>query len=365
MPTVQSVETAVYTVPTDAAEADGTLAWSSTTMVLVTVSAGGRSGTGFTYGPPACAAVVRDTLADVVIETDAFDVPAGRGAMVRAVRNQGRPGIASYAISAVDIALWDLKARLLDLPLHRLLGAARETVPIYGSGGFTSYNEHQMRDQLESWVEDLGVDQVKIKIGQDRGTAEARDLARLAQARRIIGDHVDLFADANGGYGPKQAIRVAQRAAEHGLVWFEEPVSSDHLEMLAAIRGSVDADVAAGEYGCDIHYFRRMCAAGAVDCLQADATRCGGISGWLQAAVVADSFGLEISGHCAPAVHAHVAAAVPNLRHLEWFHDHVRIEQMLFDGAPHATGSATRPARDRPGLGLELRTQDAEPFRVA
>src|SRR5690625_1650340 len=283
-----------------------------------------------------------------------------------ACRTQSRPpGIASYAISAVDIALWDLKARLLDLPLHRLLGAARETVPIYGSGGFTSYDEQQMRDQLESWVEDLGVDRVKIKIGQDRGTAEARDLARLAQARRIIGDHVDLFADANGGYGPKQAIRVAQRAAEHGLVWFEEPVSSDHLEMLAAIRGSVDADVAAGEYGCDIHYFRRMCAAGAVDCLQADATRCGGISGWLQAAVVADSFGLEISGHCAPAVHAHVAAAVPNLRHLEWFHDHVRIEQMLFDGAPHATGSATRPARDRPGLGLELRTQDAEPFRVA
>src|SRR5699024_9198839 len=217
--------------------------------------------------------------------------------MVRAVRNQGRPGIASYAISAVDVALWDLKARLLDLPLHRLLGAAREPVPIYGRGGFTSYNPPQMRDPLHSRVEDMGGDQVKVKNGQNRG--------------------------------------------------------------------SVDADVAAGEYGCDIHYFRRMCAAGAVDCLQADATRCGGISGWLQAAVVADSFGLEISGHCAPAVHAHVAAAVPNLRHLEWFHDHVRVEQMLFDGAPHATGSATRPARDRPGLGLELRTQDAEPFRVA
>src|SRR5699024_6515546 len=185
----------------------------------------------------------------------------------------------------------------------------RETVPIYGSGGFTSYNEHQMRDQLESWVEDLGVDQVKIKIGQDRGTAEARDLARLAQARRIIGDHVDLLADANGGYGPKQAIRVAQRAAEHGLVWFEEPVSSSPLEMLAASRGSADADVAAGESGRAIQSFRRTCAAGAADCLQADAARSGGISAWLQAAALADSIRLEISGHCAPAVHAHVAAA--------------------------------------------------------
>ena len=365
MPAVETVETAVYTVPTDAAEADGTLAWSSTTMVLVTVSAAGRTGSGLTYGPQACAAVVRDTLAGVVTGRDVFDVPAGHRAMVRAVRNQGRPGIAGYAISAVDIALWDLKARLLDLPLDRLLGAVTDAVPLYGSGGFTTYDDHQLRDQLESWVGDEGMEQVKIKIGQDRGTAEARDLARLSQARRIIGDEVRLFADANGAYGPKQAIRIAQRAAEHGLVWFEEPVSSHHLEMLAAVRASVAADVAAGEYGSDIHYFRRMCAAGAVDCLQADATRCGGVTGWLQAAVVADSFGLEISGHCAPAVHVRVAAAAPNLRHLEWFHDHVRIEQMLFDGAPHAAGGVASPVRDRPGLGLELRTEDAEAFRVA
>lgn len=365
MPAVESVDTATYTIPTDAAEADGTLAWSSTTMVLVTVCAGGRTGQGYTYGPPACGAVVRDTLAEVVIGTEAFDVSARYLDMVRAVRNQGRPGIAGYAISAVDIALWDLKARLLDLPLHQLLGAVTEAVPVYGSGGFTSYDEHQMRAQLEHWVRDLGVDQVKIKIGQDRGRAEARDLSRLAQARQIIGDQVDLFADANGGYGPKQAIRVAQQAAEHGLVWFEEPVSSDHLEVLAAVRSSVAADVAAGEYGCDIHYFRRMCAAGAVDCLQADATRCGGVTGWLQAAVVADSFGLEISGHCAPAVHVHAAAAAMNLRHLEWFHDHVRIEQMLFEGAPQAAGGVARPALDRPGLGLELRSSDAERFRVA
>lgn len=361
---VTSVDTMVYTVPTDAPEADGTLSWDSTTMVLAQVRAGDAVGTGWTYGPAACASVITDKLAGLVTGRNAMDVGGAFDVMVKAVRNAGRPGSVGYAISAVDVALWDLKARLLDLPLHRLLGAVRDEVPVYGSGGFTSYDASQLHDQLAHWTIDQRIPRVKIKIGQSWGSDSGRDLDRMRQARTLIGDDVELFVDANGGYDRKQAIRVMRAAADLDVRWFEEPVSSDDLSGLREVRNAVLPDVTAGEYGSDLYYFRRMCAAGAVDCLQADVSRCGGITEWLRAAAVAASFGLDISGHCGPHLHAHVAAATPNLRHLEWFHDHVRIESMIFDGTLDPSGGTIRPDSDAPGNGLTLRTTDAESFRA-
>src|SRR3954469_9360872 len=189
----------------------------------------------------------------------------------------------------------------------------------------------------------VGCARVKIKIGESWGTAVARDLARMARGREVIGTDADLFVDANGGYTRKQAIRVAPAACESGVCWFEEPVSADDLTGLRQVRETVDAEVAAGEYGYGLGYFQRMCAAQAVDCLQADASRCGGITEWQRVAAVAAAHHLQISGHCAPHLHVHVAAAVPNLRHLEWFHDHVRIEEMFFDGTLDPTGGELHP----------------------
>jgi len=359
---IDAVEVFTYTVPTDAPEADGTLAWDSTTMVVVQVHCGDVVGTGWTYGPPACATLITDTLATIVTGRNAMDVPGANEAMVRATRNASRPGVVGYALSAVDVALWDLKARLLELPLFRLLGAVQEAVPVYGSGGFTSYDDTQLREQLTHWAVEQSIPRVKIKIGESWGTQVARDLRRMAQARQVVGTDVELFVDANGGYGRKQAIRVMTEAADLDVAWFEEPVSSDDLDGLREVRDAVTPDVAAGEYGWDLYYFRRMCAAGAVDCLQADVSRCGGITEWLRVAAVAASFGLAISGHCAPHLHVHAATAVPNLRHLEWFHDHVRIESMFFDGTLDPTGGTIRPDPDAPGLGLTLRTADVQQF---
>ncbi len=359
---VDGVEATAYTIPADASEADGTLAWDSTTLVVVTVRAGGLTGLGWTYGPTAVTSIVRELLAPVVIGRAALDVPGAWEAMLRRVRNATRIGVVGYAISAVDVALWDLKARLLELPLHRLLGTVRDTVPVYGSGGFTSYDDRQLREQLEGWAA-LRIPRMKIKIGESWGTQPDRDLTRVAQARRVVGDDVELFVDANGAYERKQAIRIGSRLAESAVTWFEEPVSSDDLEGLAQVRSAVSADVTAGEYGGTLTYFRRMCEAGAVDCLQADASRCGGITEWLRVAAVAAAQHLEISGHCAPHLHVHVAAAAPNLRHLEWFHDHVRIEGMAFDGTLDPTDGVLRPS-DAPGHGLRLRGEDLAPFRV-
>ena len=364
-PVIDAVTATVYKVPTDQPEADGTLAWSSTTLVIAHVAGGGRTGLGYTYGSGACKPLIEDELAAAVTGHDVFDTGAALEAMVRAVRNLGRPGLASYAISAVETALWDLKGTLLGVPVLSLLGAVRDTVPVYGSGGFTTYDEPVARTQLERWTRDLAIPRVKIKVGESWGTEEARDLARIAFARKVIGPDAELYVDANGGYTRKQAVRMARAMAPHGVTWFEEPVSSDDLDGLREVRDQVDPDVAAGEYGCDLPYFSRMVDARAVDCLQADVTRCGGITEWLRAAAVAAARGLQVSGHCAPNLHAQVAVAAGNLRHLEYFHDHVRIESMFFDGALDPAGGVLRPDKSRPGLGLALKEANSAPYRTA
>ncbi|MFC7331025.1 enolase C-terminal domain-like protein [Marinactinospora rubrisoli] len=362
-PAVEAVEPAVYTVPVDHPSGDGTLTWDATTMVLVRVRGGGRHGLGWTYGAAGCADVVRDLLAPRVLGRAAMDVPAALADMLAAVRNAGRPGVVSCAISAVETALWDLKARLLGLPLYRLLGAVRAEVPLYGSGGLTTYDDALLRDQLTGWTQGQGFTRVKIKIAESWGSREQRDLHRVALARDVVGPRTELFTDANGGYRVKQAVRIGRHLAGLDVRWFEEPVSSDDPRGLRLVRERVDMDVAAGEYGFDPGHFHGLCAAGAVDCLQIDVTRCGGILEFQRAAALAACHGLDVSAHCAPHLHLHVAAATPRLRHVEWFHDHVRIETRFFDGAPPVVDGALRPDPDRPGHGLELRDRDAEPYR--
>ena len=346
-------------MPTDAPESDGTIAWDSTTIVVAEARAGNARGLGYSYAHAAAAALIEDTLAAVVSGRNAFDVAGCHVAMMQAVRNLGRPGVASTAVSAVDVALWDLKARLLDLPLVSLLGAARDNIRVYGSGGFTSYSIPRLQEQLHGWVSS-GIRDVKMKVGRDPD----QDAARVAEARQAIGPTAGLFVDANGGYDRKQALALAARFAEQRVSWFEEPVSSDDLEGLRLVNECAPAgmEIAAGEYGYDPIYFRRMLEAGAVDVLQADATRCGGVTGFLHAAALCDAWNAPLSAHTAPSLHVHLCCAAPRARNLEYFHDHVRIEQMLFDGAPQPVGGVLTPDRTRAGLGLELKRRDAERF---
>ncbi|MGZ4181534.1 MAG: enolase C-terminal domain-like protein [Solirubrobacteraceae bacterium] len=357
---IQWLSVAAYTIPTDAPEADGTYAWDATTIVVVHAEAGGERGIGYTYADRSTARLVDEHLGNVVRGADALAPQRAWWAMTRAVRNLGRPGASAMAISAVDVALWDLKARLLGLPLATLLGAIHEQIPVYGSGGFTSYTIDRLQRQLAGWVQ-AGIPRVKMKIGSH----PPDDLDRVVAARAAIGDRAALFVDANGAYAPKQALAQAERFHEQAAVsWFEEPVSSDDLEGLRLLRdrGPAGMDIAAGEYGYEPAYFQRLLAAGAVDVAQADATRCGGITGLLAVAALCEAHQIPLSAHCAPQLHAHACCAIGPLRHLEYFHDHARIEQKLFDGALSPVGGALRPDPDRPGLGIELKTRDAEEF---
>ncbi|TMK70600.1 MAG: mandelate racemase [Actinobacteria bacterium] len=348
---IEKLDVFARTIPTDEPESDGTLAWDSTTIVVVQAHAESAVGLGYTYTHEVAAKLIEDKLQDVVRGRDPLDVEGAWHAMSAALRNIGRPGLGFMAISAVDLALWDLKARLMEQPLVGVLDTVHDAVPIYGSGGFCSYSDERLRDQLGGWAAQ-GIPRVKMKVGRE----PERDRDRVTVAREAIGDDTDLFVDANGAFSRQEAVAWAHVYADgFDVKWFEEPVTSDDLEGLRIVRDeSPDRlDIAAGEYGDLLPYFERM--APVVDCLQADVTRCGGITGLLAVARVAEAQGVDLSGHCAPAISAHAFSAVPRLRHLEYFHDHVRVEHMLFDGVLVPDGDVLRPDRSRLGNGLELK----------
>jgi L-alanine-DL-glutamate epimerase-like enolase superfamily enzyme len=356
---VERLAVSAYTVPTEEPESDGTLTWEATTVVVVRAEGGGAEGLGYTYGDAAAASVAARVLAPLVEGASALDVPAAWARMVGALRNAGTRGIGAHAVAAVDTALWDLKARLLGVPLVTLLGAVRDAVPVYASGGFTSYPLERLTGQLRGWV-DAGIRQVKMKVGRE----PADDIERVHAARAAVGPDVGLFVDANGAYDRKQALEQASGFADAGVTWYEEPVSSDDLDGLRLLRDRAPAgmEISAGEYGYDLFDFRRLLAGGAVDVLQADATRCAGITGFLRAGALCDAYAMPLSSHTAPALHLHACCALPRVRHMEWFHDHVLIERELFDGAPEPQDGLLRPDRGRPGLGLELKTTAAKRY---
>jgi L-alanine-DL-glutamate epimerase-like enolase superfamily enzyme len=286
-----------HTIPTASPESDGTLEWSSTTIVIVELTAGDVSGVGYSYGHKAVATLIEDLLLPLIDGGDPMDVTAPWIAMAKALRNQGRCGISFMAIAAVDVALWDLKARLLDVSLLTLLGQQRDAVPIYGSGGFTSYSVEQLQTQLAGWVEQ-GISRVKMKVGR-RPTDDVRRV-QAAREARFVRDHAP-----------------------------------------------ARMDVVAGEYGYDLYDFR---------------PRCAGISGFLQVGALCDAHNVPLSSHTASALHLHPCCAFARVRHLEHFHDHARLERLLFDGVIEPVDGMLTPDLSRPGLGLTLKRADADRY---
>jgi L-alanine-DL-glutamate epimerase-like enolase superfamily enzyme len=358
---IQQVTSTAYKIPTDAPEADGTIQWQSTTLVIVEINAGDKIGFGFSYADETSAVFINKTLAPLLTGRDAMDITAINAFLVQQIRNNGTTGIAMMAVSAVDNALWDLKARILDLPLCKLLGQVHPSMLLYGSGGFTSYDRKELQQQFITWAE-KGIKYMKMKVGTEPG----RDVQRTREARDVLSDDTELMIDANGAYTVKQALKIAEQVTQYRVAWFEEPVSSDNLQGLSFIRQHAPAaiNIAAGEYGYNLPYFEQMLSAGAVDILQADATRCGGITGFLKAGYLAEAHQLPFSSHCAPALHLHAALALPSFFIAEYFHDHERIEQMFFDGVTTPVDGVLVPDLSRPGLGIEFKFKDAEPYKL-
>jgi L-alanine-DL-glutamate epimerase-like enolase superfamily enzyme len=357
---IKDLKVSAYTIPTETPESDGTIKWNSTTLILVEIEAGGKAGIGYSYADVSSAFFIDKSLKELVVGKDAMQIPFILKTMIESVRNNGNYGVVAMAISAIDNALWDLKAKILNAPLVALFGKVRDDFWIYGSGGFTSYSIEKLQKQLGGWAAE-GVKQVKMKIGRE----PKQDLERVKKAREAIGKDCELFVDANGAYNAKQALELANKFATLNVTWFEEPVPSSYLKWLHFIRKHAPAgmNIAAGEYGYNLPYFEQMLDAGAVDILQADATRCGGISVFIKAGNTCEAHQLPFSSHCAPALHLHPGLSLDSFFTAEYFYDHARIEEMLFDGTARPVNGALHTDMSRPGLGLEFKHQDAEKYK--
>lgn len=358
----ESVRARAYTFPAEEPESDGTLAWDSTTMIYVEIDAGGQTGMGYTYADASAATLINGLLAKELAGRDAMQTAANTAKLWAKVRNNGRCGIAAMAVSALDVALWDLKGKLLDAPVCALLGQARESVPLYGSGGFTSYDIRQLARHMAHWAGEYAIARVKMKVGRD----SACDPERVAAVRRAIGKDAQLFVDANGAYAVKEALAIAARFVTSDVVWFEEPVDHRDLAGNAKVRAAAPPvmEVSNGEYGYAIDDFEQILASSAADVLQADVTRCGGFTGFMAVDALCDARDVPLSSHCAPYITLHAAAAAKRLRHLEYFYDHVRIERRFFDGADAAQNGTLAPDLTRPGIGLTFKAADALEYAV-
>lgn len=350
---VDRIEVRALSFPTPAPESDGTLTWDHTGVVTVEASAGSHVGLGWSYTSPAAVELIRAVLAPEVLGEEASSPARLWERMHRACRNLGTRGVVMAAISAMDIALWDLRSKDLHLPLADLWGAQRDSVPVYGSGGFTSMSADQLDEQVDGWLA-AGCSGVKLKIGEDWGRNVARDLDRVARVATRVRDHAQVMVDANGAYSRGQAMQVGQDLDLLGVTWFEEPVSSEDLRGLGQLRDVLGSEVAAGEYICEIADARLMCDA--VDCVQLDVTRCGGYTGWRRCAAYAHAANVPVSAHCAPALHLPLAISDGAVRHIEWFSDHVALESQLVDGAPLVRGGRLTTARaPSAGHGYQLK----------
>jgi L-alanine-DL-glutamate epimerase-like enolase superfamily enzyme len=359
-PGIQSARVLALRIPTDFPESDGTADWDATTVVIVRMTCAGHTALGYSYADAAAAHVAEALLREIVIGKSPLMIPTLHLALERKVRNMGRPGLASCAIAAIDTALWDLKGRLLKLPLTLLIGQSRPHVEAYGSGGFTSYSQDQLIRQLSGWASQ-GFKSVKMKIGTGDDT-----LQRVKAVRKALPASCELYVDANGAYSRKQALDLGQKFAQLGATWFEEPVTSDDAIGLHLLvdRLSPPIRVAAGEYIYTPDDAMKLLRGQSVDVLQTDATRCGGVSDFVAIAHAAQMHHIPFSAHTAPSLHASLCCSVEAAINIEYFHDHARIEQMIFDGAIRPRSGTLAPDLTRPGVGLELKSTDAEQYLV-
>lgn len=313
----------------------------------------GVEGLGQCAGLTATRSLIEDALADVLLGAHPFHIEKLWHDLFWKVRGYGRKGLAFQAISALDIALWDLKAKALGLPLYQLLGPYTESVPVYASGGWTNFSLEELIEEQVGYAA-RGFKAIKLKVGKDFGQSEGEDLARLAAVREAVGEEVEIYVDANNGYTAKQAIRMAGRFEEYNIGWFEEPVLADDIPGLAAVAAATMTPVATGEHEYTKFGFRDLLMANAADIVQPDVGRVGGVTEWLKIAHMAHAFNRPVAPHAFQLVHLHLACATPNLKVVEYLGTYEESDRIWYRDCPQPEDGLLAPFPDRPGLGLEL-----------
>tara|TARA_B100000949_G_scaffold15701_1_gene12208 strand:- start:643 stop:1749 length:1107 start_codon:yes stop_codon:yes gene_type:complete len=310
-------------------------------------------GLGMTYASPGVIDVIENSLKSELVGKDPLDIEQLWNDMYWKVRGYGRKGIAFCAISAIDIGLWDLKGKYVNLPLYKLLGAYTDSVPVYGSGGWTNFSEKELLEEMTRYVSD-GIPRVKMKVGKDFGSSEREDIERVAAVRKIVGDDVSIYIDANNGYYRKQAIYMAKEFEQFQVGWFEEPLIPDDIDGMAEISKATSIPIATGEHEYTKYGFRDLISRGGADIVQPDIGRVGGVTEWMKVAHLAHSFNLPVAPHALQLAHLHVACATPNLKVVEYMNVSLEGDKLWYVDFPKQKNGYWSPFHDKPGLGLEL-----------
>ncbi|HLG51287.1 MAG: mandelate racemase/muconate lactonizing enzyme family protein [Chloroflexi bacterium] len=276
----------------------------------------------------------------------------------------GRRGITTRAISTIDIALWDLKAKVAGLPLYRLLGGYADRVPAYIAGGYYEEGKglKELAREMEENVE-MGARAVKMKVG---ALSIAEDVERVRTVRQAVGPTVKVMVDANCAYRAYQAIQLARRIEEYDIYWFEEPVAPDDYEGHARLAAQTSIPIATGENEYTRYGFRDLIARGGVAILNADAQVLGGVTEFMKVAALAQAHDLDIAPHGDQNVHVHLVAAISNGLIVEYYRDTVDpLWRQIYRETLLLNADGTLSPPERPGLGLELNTEALAPYRVA
>ena len=314
-------------------------------------SGGGRAGQ----------TLIEGTFKELLVGQDPLNIEKIWDDLFWCVRGVGRKGLAFCALSAVDVALWDLKAKHFNVPLYQLLGPYTDSVPVYGSGGWTNFNTEELVAEQTGYVE-RGFKAVKMKVGKDFGMSEREDIQRLAAVREAVGDDIEIYIDANNGYYAKQAIYMGKAFEEYRVGWFEEPVLADDIDGLAAIAKAIDIPVATGEHEYTKFGFKELIARGGADIVQPDVGRVGGITEWMKVAHLAHAFNLPVAPHAYQLIHLHLACATPNLKVVEYLGIAEESDKTVYKEWSPPKDGMWSPDPNKLGLGLELDPEAVEKY---
>ncbi|MDR2392026.1 MAG: mandelate racemase/muconate lactonizing enzyme family protein [Planctomycetota bacterium] len=318
----------------------------------------GRSGVGVTYhevGGEAVRQLIKLDFAHRLIGRSPLETEALYEETFHYIRGVGRKGLAFCAYSAVDIALWDLKGQMLGLPLYRLLGGVKNVLPVYASGGWTSYSRDELVAEAENMVR-RGYGKIKIKVGVEGGRNPNEDLRRVRAVRDAVGPGVGIMLDANNAWTAATAVRFANRVKELDIMFLEEPVFADDIPGLARYKAGTDLPLATGEHEYTRYGVRDLIVAGAVDILQVDIARCGGFTEMLRIAAMSQAWNLSLAPHGMEHMHMHLLAAVPNGLFLERLFMFEEVADSVFSNPPvPVNGALTLP--ETPGHGMVLKEE--------
>jgi L-alanine-DL-glutamate epimerase-like enolase superfamily enzyme len=358
---IESIASRIMALPADEPLADGPTVSGTRDFVVVRITTkDGIEGIGATFfgGPltPALKAAV-DNLGALIVGDDPLRVEAIADKLRAAASSCGPGGIFTLALSAIDIALWDIKGKALNQPVAALLGGHRTRVPTYASGALM---RHFSLDQCAKSAELLvkrGFTQMKTQLALPGETSPEREVERIRVLREVVGPNITLMCDINQRWTVDQAVSIGRRVEEYHLDWLEDVTTCDDYAGLAHVADQLATPIAGGEYVYGLAPFRHMLEARSVDIAMIDVLRAGGITQWMKIAGMAEAFNVPVVSHLLPEVHVHMIAAIPNGRVVEYMPWTMRL---FADPVRPEKGMLTVPTA--PGLGLSFAPEVAKLF---